>query len=46
MTQWTAPRPADTSLDVERSVRLGVRYSTVAEALRELMTGSEASPPT
>lgn len=46
MTQWTAPRPADTSLDVERSVRLGVRYTSVAEALRELLTGSEASPPT
>ncbi|MGA8710760.1 MAG: SDR family oxidoreductase [Thermoplasmata archaeon] len=38
MTQWTARRPADTSLNVERSERLGVTYTSVDTALRILLS--------
>jgi dTDP-4-dehydrorhamnose reductase len=37
MTQWTASRPNDTSLNVERSKGLGVEYTSVEGALRELL---------
>lgn len=37
MTQWTAPRPADTSLDVGLSLRHGVTYTPVAQALQEVL---------
>lgn len=37
MKQWTAPRPADTSLDVGKSEGLGVSYTPVEEALRQLL---------
>ena len=37
MAQWVARRPADTSLSVRRSERVGVRYTSVAAALRELL---------
>jgi len=39
MKQWTAPRPADTSLNVEHSLGLGVRYTPVEAALTELLSG-------
>ena len=38
MTQWTAQRPADTTLDVGLSRRSGVQYTPVSEALRILLT--------
>ncbi|MGP8135205.1 MAG: SDR family oxidoreductase [Thermoplasmata archaeon] len=38
MKQWTAPRPADTSLNVERSRKLGVTYTSVDVALRGLLS--------
>jgi dTDP-4-dehydrorhamnose reductase len=37
MTQWTARRPADTTLSVELSRRSGVRYTPVTDALRSLL---------
>jgi len=36
MTQWKAPRPGDTSLDVSRSKTLGVSYTPVEVALTRL----------
>lgn len=36
MTQWVAPRPADTSLEVSRSVAAGVVYTRVRDACRSL----------
>lgn len=41
MTQWAAPRPNDTSLNVDRSRALGVTYSSVETALRTLLNGAE-----
>jgi len=38
MTQWTAPRPGDTSLNVELSRAHGVRYTPVDTALRLLLS--------
>ncbi len=38
MTQWSAPRPADTSLDVRRSTADGVQYTPLREALSRLLT--------
>lgn len=37
MTQWVAPRPLDTTLDVELSRANGVRYTSVPDALREAL---------
>jgi dTDP-4-dehydrorhamnose reductase len=37
MTQWIAPRPADTSLAVAKSRQLGVTYTPVERALRTLL---------
>ena len=37
MSQWTAPRPSDTSLDVGRSIDAGVQYTPVGDALRALL---------
>ena len=37
MAQWTAPRPADTSLDVGRSLEYGVTYTPVARALEDVL---------
>jgi len=38
MTQWAAPRPADTSLDVGRSRASGVVYTPVSVALRTVLS--------
>jgi len=38
MTQWTATRPTDTSMDVQLSRSLGVSYTPVSTALREILT--------
>lgn len=38
MTQWVAERPADTSLDVRRSVSYGVSYTPVAQALHDALS--------
>jgi dTDP-4-dehydrorhamnose reductase len=38
MTQWTAPRPADTSLDVGVSRALGVSYTPTSTALAEILS--------
>jgi dTDP-4-dehydrorhamnose reductase len=40
MVQWVAVRPADTSLDVGRSLDAGVRYTPIGEALSTLLGGS------
>jgi dTDP-4-dehydrorhamnose reductase len=40
MTQWTAARPNDTSLNVESSQRYGVTYTPVGAALSMLLSGS------
>jgi dTDP-4-dehydrorhamnose reductase len=37
MMSWVAKRPADTSLNVERSLRAGVTYTPVPEALAKLL---------
>jgi dTDP-4-dehydrorhamnose reductase len=38
MTQWTAPRPNDTSLNVESSLKYGVKYTSVEAALHTLLS--------
>jgi dTDP-4-dehydrorhamnose reductase len=43
MTNWVAKRPADTSLNVEKSMRAGVTYTPVPEALSELLEGTVRS---
>jgi dTDP-4-dehydrorhamnose reductase len=47
MTNWVAKRPLDTSLNVDKSIRAGVRYTPVPEALSRLLepTDSSASAP-
>jgi len=39
MAQWVAPRPNDTSLNVDRSLSCGVRYTPVETALKTLLSG-------
>ena len=46
MKNWVAKRPLDTTLNVERSLKGGVRYTPVPEALAALLAGpAPASAP-